>query len=166
MFKAIDLLTESATPLKQAWDGLIRNIQNYVEHNRATNSSGTDMARGDIVYASDHGEVTLAIYDGMALEEPIAVCAMDIDDGDNGVVRTNGYALVHFEDGLTLVEGTPAYLSGSDAGQATDVDPGGGVRIGIIANATGYNGVPGVGYNPFAYVCLGYTCAPFSLVIP
>jgi len=88
MFKAIDLLTESAaSPIKQAWDGLIRDIQKYVEHNRASNDSGVALVRGDIVYASDHGEVTAAIYDPMLVEFPVAVCAMDIPNGSSGVLR-------------------------------------------------------------------------------
>ena len=167
MFKAIDLLTESAaSPIKQAWDGLIRDIQKYVEHNRASNDSGVALVRGDIVYASDHGEVTAAIYDPMLVEFPVAVCAMDIPNGSSGVLRTGGLAHVHFENGLdgTLVEGTPIYLSATDAGRATNVDPGSGIRIGILADATDYNGVLGVGYNPFARVCLGYSCAPTAVV--
>ena len=165
MFKAIDLLIESAaSPVKQAWDGLIRDIQKYVEHNRATNGSMADLARGDVVFASGQGEVSAALAD-INGEDNIAVCAMDIDAGDNGIVRTAGYAYVRFEDGLgTLVGGTPAYVSGTDFGRATDVPPVPTRRIGIIADGSVYNGVLGVGYNPFALVCLGYACAPVTVI--
>jgi len=165
MFKAIDLLVESAaSPVKQAWDGLIRDIQKYVEHNRATNGSLVNLARGDVVFASGQGEVSSAIAD-VDGEENIAVCAMDIDIGDNGIVRTTGYAYVHFEDNRNLEEGTPAYVSATEAGKATNDEPGIVRRVGIIADASGYNGVPGgVGYNPFALVCLGYSCAPVALI--
>lgn len=164
MFKAIDLLTESAaSPVKQAWDGLIRDIQKYVEHNRTTNGSMANLARGDVVFASGQGEVSAAIAD--VAEYPVAVCAMDIDIGDNGIVRTAGYAYVRFADDLTLVGGTPAYVSAAVAGRATDVLPNPARRIGIIADASGYQGDPTIAatYNPFAFVCLGYLCAPFEL---
>ncbi|MFA5053219.1 MAG: hypothetical protein WC565_04135 [Parcubacteria group bacterium] len=167
MFKAIDLLVESAaSPVKQAWDGLIRDIQKYVEHNRATNGSLVNLARGDVVFASGQGEVSSAITD-IDGEENIAVCAMDIAIGDSGIVRTTGYAYVHFEDDLTdFIEGEPAYLSDSFAGRATHEAPiGFPKRIGIIADVSGYQGNPLLpGYNPFALVCLGYSCAPVALI--
>lgn len=159
MFKAIDLLVESAaSPVKQAWDGLIRDIQKYVEHNRVSNVSGVALARGDVVYASGQGEVTAMIADAGAPEENIAVCAMDIATGDTGIVRTAGYAYVHFENDLTLVGGTPAYVSAATAGLATDAAPALARRIGIIADASGYSNA-----NPFALVCLGYSCAPTAV---
>jgi hypothetical protein len=162
MFKSIDMATGNHQ-IRQAFKRLVRVIQTELEHKRVYNESGSDMVKGDIVYCSGGvREVGLALADTEAHADWVGVMSEPAADGESGIARTEGYALVRFEDNLTLVSGTDAYVSASEAGAATNVlvDPGNfASRVGIIGDHSNYVGNPALEtYNPFAYVFLGHCC--------
>jgi hypothetical protein len=168
MFKAIDLMV-NAGPLKNAWERLIRQIQTEVEHKRVTNDTVTDMVKGEIVYmTAGNRQAALAIATAAASSRWAAVMAEPTAAGEQGISRTDGYALVKFEDNLDNVvgnEGLGVVLSETTAGTASMDWPvvAGSytVRIGILADATEYDGVPASDtYNPYAWVVLGHRCFP------
>jgi hypothetical protein len=156
MFKIIDL-SGMLGPVKNSWFKLGRQIQTEVEHKRVTNSTGNAMVRGDVVYGiTGDRQVALADADASATAEWVGIMAEPTLAGAQGVMRTSGYALVKFIDGIVPVAGTPAYVSGT-AGAASNADNGAfSMRIGIIADPTGYVSVQ----NPFAWVVLGHCCEP------
>jgi hypothetical protein len=165
MFKHIDVPVADGR-IRQAWGKLIRKIQTDVEHKRVTNAAPSPRPRGEIVYAFGNNSVAPALAMNDAQSEWVGVWAEPVAGNGQGIIRYQGYAYVLFEDGLSLVGGTPAYISanGLFPGAATDIAPVLSKRIGTIANATGYIGVPGDGYNPYAWVWLGRCCTPFGRV--
>ena len=164
MFKSVDLFIESTSPIKSAWRRLVTFIQEHVEHNRVTSLS--DGPVGSVVFVSDDKKVSLATA---ATDKWTGVTCQPVEIGGSCVIRTDGYAFVRFNDGLTMEdqEGKPVWIS-SVSGVATNDDSEGGkglTRIGILADASEYVGVPGLTYNPYAYVCLGYVCGPVGIPI-
>lgn len=156
MFKVVDL-NLNAGPLKNAWLRLNRQIQTEVEHKRVTNAEGGAMARGDVVCATTgQRQVLLATAADPETSNDVGVMAEPTASGSLGVMRTRGYAYVRFEDGLDLVEGTQCFVSDTDAGAATDEQPGDPLAIGIIADAQDYVTED----NHFAWVILGHCCLP------
>jgi hypothetical protein len=143
-------------PVKNSWFKLGRQIQTEVEHKRVTNSTGNAMVRGDVVYCIDGDrQVALADANALATAEWVGIMAEPAPAGAQRVMRTSGLALVKFIDGIAPIAGTPAYVSNT-AGAASNADNGDfGIRIGIIADPTGYSAI-----NPFALVVLGHCCAP------
>jgi hypothetical protein len=160
MFNHIDMPVTDGR-IRQAWGKLIRKIQTDVEHKRVTNAAPAPLPKGMMVYVFGDNSVAPTLATADPTSEWVGVWAEPVAGNGQGIIRYQGYAYVLFEDGLApLVSGTPAYISATDVGAATDVAPGIAKRIGTIANATGYNGVPGVGYNPYAWVWLGRCCTP------
>jgi hypothetical protein len=165
MFKTVDLLG-IVGPLKNGWVKLNRKIQTKVEHQRVFNATGAPVIRGHVMCGVAGAEqVGLADASAAATSEWCGVAAEPAPIAGQFVMRTSGYALVYFDDTLALAnaEGTPVYLS-QTAGKATNVLPiaGFSIRMGILADATGYVGVAGPTYNPFAWVVLGHCCAPLA----
>lgn len=161
MFQSIDLNLPTG-PIKNAWMRLIRQIQTEVEHKRVFNISGAAMAKGDIIYIDDTGgdrEADLAQADALATARWAAVVAEPIATASGGIARTDGYALVRFEDDLgALTEGNLCWLSADVAGAASTAAPqvaGYSIVVGIIADAQDYSAD-----NPFAWVILGHCCEP------
>jgi len=158
MFKHIDFPT-SDWQIRQSWNRLIRIIQEDVEHKRVTNTSGGAMVKGDIVYVEDSDRnVDLAVNDTEVHADWVAVMAEPAADGETGIARTEGYALVHFTAASVLAnqEGLPVYVSAT-AGQATIVapdDPDFTSHVGILGDATEFDGAT----NPFAWVFLRNSC--------
>jgi len=156
MFRSIDLNISLPSAIKSAWRELVKHIQQHVEHNRVVSGEAVvDMAIGTIAHSSDDGEVSLAteLWSG--------VLCQPAEPGDEVVMRTDGYARVLFIDGLAIDGGDVAYVSATP-GFATNVP--GTDRLGIVADASEYDGDPGSPtYNPYAMVCLGYQCAPFPV---
>jgi hypothetical protein len=162
MFQNIDL-NLNAGPIKNAWMRLIRQIQTEVEHKRITNDTVANMAKGDIVYMMD-GDRQAALADASAEASAnwAAVVAEPIVAGERGIARTDGYALVRFEDDLgdlSASEGQAVWLSEDVPGAATVAAPQGigsyVVVVGILADAQLYTAL-----NPFAWVVLGHCCLP------
>lgn len=157
MFKWLDSET-SDFQIRGAWNRLIRTIQIYIEHNQVTNNLVNGLARGDIVYASGNRQVAKAINTDPATAMWVGVMSDNSAQGENGVMRRQGYAYVHFKDGEVLVEGQPVYVSDT-AGLATMVGPNSPAwtsRIGILGDGTEYISVD----NPYAWVFLGHCCEP------
>jgi hypothetical protein len=142
MFKTIDLQGLMG-PIKNAWLKLNRYIQTHVEHARVINTTPKQIAP--------------AIGTSAAAAEVVGVMAEPMAANGQAVMRTHGYAYVKFETDLSLTEGTPAFLSATAAGCATDNSPNPSTawvsKLGIIADATGYSNA-----NPYAYVVLGNCC--------
>lgn len=152
----------------QAWEKLCRWLQTKVEHERVWNDEATALVRGEVLYltAGDRrAHRALADAGGAGVTaEWVGVSAEPSAAGTQVVMRDSGYALVRFEDGLDLVEGTPCFVSDTVAGAATNeepLSPAFSSRIGIIGNAQGYVTVT----NHFAWVFLGKCCAPQEVPI-
>lgn len=164
MFKKVDLLGTFG-PLKNGWIKLNRKIQTKIEHQRVFNATGAPVIRGHVLCGVAGAEqVDLADASAAATSEWCGIAAEPAPAAGQFVMRTSGYALVYFDDVLALAnaEGTPIYLS-ETAGRATNVVPiaGFSIRMGILADATGYDGVvASPTYNPFAWVVLGHCCEP------
>lgn len=167
MFKKVDLLGVVG-PVKGAWLKLIRTIQTEVEHKRVTNADAGDFVKGDILFdIAGNRQMQLADASAAASSEWVGVAAEPIVATELGVMRTRGYALVHFVDGLAITEGAPAYLSAVTAGCADVAAPqvaGFEIRVGIIADGTVYDDTPGDTYFPYAWVVLGHCCEPEPVV--
>ena len=159
MFENIDFPSVDRQ-LRQAWHALLRIIQSEVEHKRVTNTSGVDIVKGDVMYIEDGDrEVDLAIATAGATSDWVGVMSEDVVSLGRGIMRTEGYALVHIQanDVLANQEGNIMYVSAATAGRATITDPltpNFTKRIGILADATAYNTVT----NPFAWVFLSDGC--------
>jgi hypothetical protein len=157
MFKTIDLQGLMG-PIKNAWLKLNRYIQTHVEHARVINSTANPIGKGILVYqTTTPKQIAPAIGTSAAAAEVVGVMAEPMAANGQAVMRTHGYAYVKFETDLSLTEGTPAFLSATAAGCATDNSPNPSTawvsKLGIIADATGYSNA-----NPYAYVVLGNCC--------
>jgi len=160
MFKHTDMPINDGR-IRQAWGKFVRKIQTDIEHKRVSNAAIAPLPRGMLVYAFADNAVAPTLATAELTSEWVGVWAEPVAGFGQAIMRYQGYAYVLFEDGLApLVSGTAAYISAADAGAATNVPPVIAKRIGTIADATGYNGVPGVGYNPYAWVWLGRCCTP------
>lgn len=145
----------------KAFYGLIRRLQTTVEHMRVTNNT-TDMVRGEVISLADGG-ARLAIRadaDVLTGGTPWAgIMAENTVANATGIARTNGYAYVLFDTGLTLNPGDQVFLS-QTAGRATNVAPtdaGSFVqKIGVLGDTSPYAA------NDAAWVWLKPCCAPLA----
>jgi len=161
MFKAVDL-NMGPGPIKNAWLRLNRQIQTEVEHKRVTNSGLVDFVKGDIV-SLDAGnrQAVLAQADALATSRFAAIMAEPTPAGEQGVARSDGYALIHMETGLAGAiadaEGSPIYLSATVAGRGAMAIPGAGfsIIVAMLADGTEYSDA-----NPFVWGIIGHCCAP------
>lgn len=147
------------------WEKLCTILQKYMEHHPVTNGTLDAMAKGDIVRASGDREVSLALADTSDNAEWVGVLdgVPVVPAGAKTDMATSNVALVRFEDGLTLNEGQPCYLSGTVGGAATtfaNLDVANfSIRVGIVVDASDYVTVD----NHFAHVLLGRCCAPAEI---
>ena len=161
MFKAVDL-NMGPGPIQNAWRRLNRQIQTEIEHKRVTNADAVDFVKGDIV-SLDAGnrQAVLAQADALATSRFAAIMAEPTPAGEQGVARSDGYALIHMETGLAGAiadaEGTPIYLSATVAGRGAMALPaaGFGIIVALLADGTEYeNTDPGGGLSPIEWVSL------------
>ena len=154
-------LHSGITTIDEQWGKLVTKLQKYVEHHPVTNASGGALAKGDIVRA-DAGvrQAVLALADSEAHAEWIGVLdgSPVVAAGAKTDMATSNVQLVRFVDALTLVEGTPCYLSEVTAGAASNALPATGfvIRVGIIVDASMYVTLS----NHYALVLLGRCCTP------
>ena len=158
MFKVLDCET-TKQEIRQGLRAFIRKIQTDVEHTRVINGSGDAMIRGHVCRASDDRTVDLAVNDTVANATWVGVMTEPTPDGQQGVMRTEGYAYVAFTGDIGAGnEGLPVYVS-EVAGLATIVEPNPATSYiaicGLLADATEFDAVT----NPFAWVWLGHCCA-------
>jgi hypothetical protein len=130
-------------PFKQAWNGLVRRIQTTVEHMRVTNTEAAPMVRGHVVgLITGQRRAEWAGAAAAANKEWVGIVTEPIAANETGIVRTDGYAYVLFDTGLTPVAGEEVFLS-ETPGLATNVapvTPGAFiVRIGTIGDASFYD---------------------------
>lgn len=155
MFNTIDVPTNDSQ-IRQFWHKLIRVIQTELEHKRVTNGSVASLVKGDLLYAASGDRVMRqAVNSTAAQADWVCVASEPIAASERGIARTEGYGLVRFVTGLTMVEGVQVYVSDT-AGAATNVapdDPDYTSVVGILGNADDYTDL-----NPYAYVFLGHCC--------
>lgn len=148
---------------QKAFYGLMRRLQTTVEHMRVT-ATDDDYVRGTVIsLTAGQRQAVLADASAVTGAFPWAgVMAEDTLQNATGIARTNGYAYVLFDTGLTLNPGDEIFLS-ETAGRATNVAPvtvGAYVqKIGVLGDGSPY----GVG-TPYAWVWLKPCCSPVQAV--
>jgi len=150
--------------IRRAWSWLCRVVETKIEHLLATNGSGGNLTRGQVVYFSGNNQVDLA--SAAAVDAHPEWCGIVVDavwsNGDVSPVRTDNVAYVRFEAGLNPAAGDAVYLSATEAGSATTAAPAAEntwvVKLGVIVQADIY----AVG-NPFCWVLLNNCCEAIIL---
>lgn len=147
---------------RQWLQGMLNAIATKVEHCRLLNSTVSTIGHGSVVYAEANNQMALAIYDVAAVHKSvwIGVVEKDVSANTRGTVKSAGYVEVRFEDGLDLsAKGAFVAVSDTVAGAATNAPVPNATVIGTLADSSEYNGTPGAGYNPYAYVYLRSGCS-------
>ncbi len=151
--------TPAMQHLAGAWEKLTRLLQARTEHMRVTNSEGTALVDGELLYfdtGDRQAKRTTAATSAQA--EVACVSCEPTAAGGRGVARNQGLAWVLFEPGLTTpapASGQPAFTSAT-AGRARNFTPpvGWSKKIGVIEDASTYDTLGG------CYVNFNHCCTP------
>lgn len=152
-----------ATPFSMhvagAWYRLVNLLRKYTEHWPFTNTD-TALLDGEILYISGNRSCARASAGTLEKARVCGVCCEPTAQGAQGVMRTQGLAMVLFEAGLAApapAAGQIAYVGGTP-GRATNVAGVGNFNysFGTIEDASGYDPVAG---GP-CYVNINRCCVP------
>lgn len=151
-----------ATPFSKhiagAWYRLVNKLRKYAEHWPFTNGEGDALADGELLYISGNRTCSRAADDTIPESRVCGVCCEPTASGEQGVMRTQGLAMVLFEPGLdpAPAAGNLAFVGtvpgrGSNAG-ATAIT----YTFGTIEDASNYDPVTG----GHCYVNINRCCIP------
>lgn len=145
------------------WGVMMSLLRRFVEHFPVTNGSGGALAFGDVLYVSGNREVSQAIATSSAAADYVGVAAEPAAAGAQVVMATGNIARVRMESGLIPAANEQVFVSASDSGAATNVQPVGGgeyvMQIGWIWDASMYDD----GVYMYCDVLLNRCCEPIAV---